>query len=520
MDSGSSLNMTTDSDSITRTTTTGAPVRIHGYNGSSEEATVSGVNADGFRTALLNPGQMPSDLDIRCANDYASLGAIILTATGGAVLELNTEERDRLLNYVRGFNNIMTLTVQNKIYLADSTTIVSNSVPTESLFVNSNFIDYNFDPPTDYPVNTPSYHASVYKNGRVYYTNIDLQILGLILSGISYSSLRKGIAHGSIAGLHPSLTTRSLRNFESNYGRSPDVVQMGNFDSIPNQHAYERDDKPLTRLGEHLVNDTFYSDFNERQPRKMSIQGSISEESVIQSAKRVTKLPSWGGATAMNITVCKYTGVPVGMLLLPSTKPTDIIKYVLDCYKTLGCTTEVFSADSGIVRESNFRLFTPAALQLLLDHGIKHQRAMPHNHSIGTSQAESSVSYIRRLMRMAFAYAKTNKALKHLGFTEIDIERCWGEIFYWSIVLLFIRPAWHDSTITRYEAATGRRPFDYCPSFRAYLCGMRIQTSMFMVFMSVLRGMVSCQNLPQEQSASCTRLGRAYKSLLLSSISV
>ena len=82
---------------------------------------------------------------------------------------------------------------------------------------------------------------------------------------------------------------------------------------------------------------------------------------------------------------------------------------------------------------------------------------MPHNHSIGTSQAESSVRYIRRLMRMAFAYAKTNKALKHLGFTEIDIERCWGEIFYWSIVLLLIRPAWHDSTITRYEAATGRR---------------------------------------------------------------
>ena len=95
--------------------------------------------------------------------------------------------------------------------------------------------------------------------------------------------------------------------------------------------------------------------------------------------------------------------------------------------------------------------------QLLLSRHIRYQRSVPYNHSIGTSEAESTVRYIKRLQRLANAAGKLNPALKHLGYTELDIDRSWGETFHWAVTLLLTRPAWNNPSITRYEAGTGHR---------------------------------------------------------------
>lgn len=475
MDSGASMNMTSTAsallpESIRADSNDG--IHIQGFNGTQESTSTVGCNEDGFRTALLGSHQMPEGLELLCAHDYASLGAIVLHETGGSVLALDAHELTRFKKYIQRLQEVMRLKVHRKIYEVDA-----SPRPTDPAILPA------YSPPADHDegedayfneaIYTVSYHAlteeeiacvqfaynSIYTLGRVHYTDTDSRIYGHLLSGIAFITLHQAAEHQSLLGLHPTVTKQTLRKFVKSHGSTPDLLAKAIHDQVPHYHAYEKEETRPTSPGQHLLNDTFFSDFNEASPKKKLVQPSApGSEPLLEEAKRVSKLPTWGGAVAMNLTVCSLTGFVHGYLVQPQVTALQIVTQALDTFATgLRCTTEVFAADEGIVSDSKFTVSTPPVRQLLLQRHIRFQKALPYHHSIGLSKGELTGRYIKRLQRLAYQIGISNPALRHLGYTQHDISKCWGETFYWAVVILSTRPAWNSRTQTRYEAALGRK---------------------------------------------------------------
>ena len=75
-------------------------VKIKGFNGLTSTVYSAGINADGKMEYYVK--NMPSDLVLLCANEYAKEGAAILLPNSGVVLQLSDVERDDLEEHVSG----------------------------------------------------------------------------------------------------------------------------------------------------------------------------------------------------------------------------------------------------------------------------------------------------------------------------------------------------------------------------------------------------------------------------------
>ena len=475
MDSGASVGMTSNVESLDPMSIRSSHqqnIRIQGFNGAVESTSVIGLNAEGFKSALLGSDQMPLDLELLCARDYASLGAVVLHADGGSVLKLDGQQRQRFLKYIARLQEVLRLKVNRNVYEVDATRNASLPATTTALqplevqdeqedayFTEDAFVA-DCQESADRETSTiDAAYSSIYTLGRVHYEDTDSRIYGLLLSGLSFSTLRQAAQHKSLLGLHPTVTAQTLRRFEKRHGRTPDLLAKANYDQVPHYQSFEKEEVLLQRPGQHLLCDTFFCDFNETSLRKKSVATPTSEEEpLLEEFKRVAKLPTWGGAIAMNLTVCAYTGFVHGFLIMPHVTALQIVTQALDSFATgLRCTTEIFSADEGIVSDSKFHVYTPPVRQLLLSRHIRFQKALPYNHSIGLSRGELTGRYVKRIQRLAYHIGISNPGIKRLGYTQLDIKKCWGETFYLAVILLLTRPAWNDRSQTRYEAALGRK---------------------------------------------------------------
>ena len=286
--------------------------------------------------------------------------------------------------------------------------------------------------------------ADVYFNGRVNYTTVDQMIMGYILSGFTMASLRLALSKQSVLGLNPKLTVGALRKFESNHGRSPDVVQMANYDHQPHQGTYEKEAKEdLTFVGEVVSTDNMFSDFNETR----------SNDGMENLSKKVRKLKTHGGGSFATLAVDHYSGYYTGRICKDEVTSVEIIKELIDVYETCEHPIKTLIADEGLVSESSFKVFTPAVQTLLLDKHIKFQKVMPggRNHSNGGNIIEPAIRYMKRKMRLAFNCAMSNEAIFTIGFTEMEILRFWGDIFYWALLANNLGRSFCDPTKTKYE---------------------------------------------------------------------
>ena len=474
MDSGASMNMTSAVESLDPTTVRlgvgKQGIRIQGFNGMQESTRTVGSNKEGFDTALLQPQQMPVDLELLCAHDYASLGAVVLHAHGGSVLRLDDQERQRFLEYIAHLREVMRLKVHRKIYEVDPNHSLYSLTPAsfdhqdssdqapvdDAYFVRHATIVDSQDPAVVESIIDTAY-SSIYTLGRVNYSDTDSRIYGMLLSGVTFATLKHTANNQSILGIHPSITATALRTFEKQHGSTPDIVALANYDAVPHYKSFEKEIVQLKRPGQHLLNDTFFSDFNTTAP-VAGLSASNKEPTLSDMAKRVSKLTTYGGAIAMNLTVCAYTGFVHGFLLQPQVTALSVVTQALDSFATgLQCTTEMFSADDGIVSDSKFTVYTPPVRALLLSRHIKFQKALPYNHSNGLSQGELTGRYIKRILRLAYNIGIASPGIKRLGYTQLDIKKCWGETCYLAVTLLLTRPAWNDASKTRFEAALGRK---------------------------------------------------------------
>jgi hypothetical protein len=88
--------------------------QIVGFNNTTSGITQAGINEDHKVECYVH--NMPKDLCLLCAQEYAAEGAIILFETDGAVLKLNATEILDLRHYISRFPRLKSLHVHDKTY--------------------------------------------------------------------------------------------------------------------------------------------------------------------------------------------------------------------------------------------------------------------------------------------------------------------------------------------------------------------------------------------------------------------
>lgn len=116
----------------------------------------------------------------------------------------------------------------------------------------------------------------------------------------------------------------------------------------------------------------------------------------------------------------------------------------------MGHKIRLFTADQGILAQSLFRVSVPAVQKYLQKKLILSECGEAHNHNHGTTHIE--------LQRFAMLYILNNPNFKSFGFTKLQILKLWGDIFYWAITILNLKPCIAVPGKTKYEVFCKQKP--------------------------------------------------------------
>jgi hypothetical protein len=221
LDSGASISMSSDPNRILKVTNDKR--RINGVSGTTM-ATKVGENRDGV-TELLVP-DLPIDLVLLCLRDYAVKGGVWMDADGGAIYELSSSDKEKVASFMEQFPKFSRLNVINGIYELDQTGPASLQCVSDATS-------------TDCFWSEVAFRASVYRNGVVSFDSVSSQILGLMMMGLSYKTIKSAVLNQSIGGVPPTITLRALSNFARNYGQTPDVIQQSLHHQPGNKEAFD-----------------------------------------------------------------------------------------------------------------------------------------------------------------------------------------------------------------------------------------------------------------------------------------
>ena len=439
--------MTKHCSTLTEMARVNKPIVVSGFNNTRETVNHKGVNRDGKDTLCI-PGM--GETDLLCANDYAKGGGIWLNENGGRVIQFkDPEEKCKFEKYIEDINSTtMTLKVHNRVYIVDKreSTIKPQmkkkvTVANLSLSDSEDFMNELANP------------ATHFFNGRVGFDSVDDRVLGYIMMGMSLKTLRMGIGNGDkreILGIHPAITLKAIRQFEKKHGRSPDILQLANLDIQPHQHTFEKEGSAIVAKnpGDIMEMDNFYSDFNEKR----------KDEKTGELYKRAVKVESLGGGIAYNIAVDETTGFMYGQMITTATKSTNIVERVLNMVETTTKNkAKVIAADSGVVSESMFKVFTPETLAMLNNRLVRHRRSMPHEHSIGSCKVEVGGRYVKRLQRLAYRYCFNNPNFKKIAWSRSDLIKLWGEIYNWAVNVYNLSESARKNGKSKYHDFVGKQ---------------------------------------------------------------
>lgn len=415
-------------------------VRIQGFNGSTSQPSSVGINSDGKQEYFVP--NMPANLVLLCAHAYASDGAAILYKDGGVILRLDKDQLRDLLAFIQRYPATKQLRVRNRTYEIDES-IINETVAQAALTKpHLSHILSEYDELEQAFTNT----ASRFFNTKVNVSNTTERILTLLLTGLSFQDLYDHVKNNSLLGMPPDLTLSALNHFEHKYGRTPDIVRMALPYKMSNVPGLMSRGETLTSCGQRVEIDCMESDFNDSK-RKDGKQG------------RVSKLSTYGNAIAAAVCVDAYSGFVHGKLITSLADSfTQFINHFILEYKLQEYPIKLIASDSGVVEQSVFQVMTTETEQKLLVLGIKTERAEPHNHSRGTPRVERAIRQIKELMRMAYNFILRNPNFPVLGFTKEQVLKLWGEIFYWSIHVINLKPCPKLPAKSRYEVFMKVKP--------------------------------------------------------------
>jgi hypothetical protein len=443
LDTACSKNMSGDIRRLDPSTLTVRDVRIKGFNNSVSTAATVGENEDGKEE--LHVASMPSHLALLCAHEYTKEGATVLFPEDGAVIRLTPEEQKHLRRFISPFPTVKKLVVRNRTYEVD------NGVcsPLHAVKCDEARVAQFGDADEEGYSST----ASRYFNSKVHVSNAEERVLATLLTGLTFQDVYSMARHGSVEGLPRDLTISALNSFEHRYGRNPDPVQLSTPNLAGNTKGYMAPSPQLTHRGQRVEADFFECEFND--PSSALLQ---SAEALSAARKRLGKLPSHGGAVAAFVSVDAYTGAVHGRLVANLKAPVQHVRWVHQQYALCGCQIELFAADQGILTQSLFRVSDPEVQGYLREHGIRNECGEAYNHNHGTSHIERVIRTIKELQRFATLYILHNPNFPTMGFTKLQILKLWGELFYWALAVINLKPSPADLTKTKCEMFLGMKP--------------------------------------------------------------
>ena len=403
-------------------------VSIRGFNGSVSNVTSTGTNADGKIEHYV--ANMGNNLVLLCANDYARDGFIVLFGDDGIVCECDSHESDLVREFISQFAIRKRLKVNNRTYEVDDT-------PDNAFDANAvNEIAYGSS-------------ANTYFNTKINVSNVEERILAYLISGFSLEDLLRFVKAGSLAGLHPDITTTALNRYQHKWGRSPDAFQLARASKQGNTKGYMEPPKPLTHVGERVEMDYFECPFN------MSQEDDSSND---LRRKKIKKLPTHGGAIAAAVCVDSYSGKVFGRLVKSTARPIVLVQEFYSEFDLEHHTIDLFCGDKGVLSQSTFQVFTPEVESYCKFRNSRIRRSEPYNHSNGSPYVEEVILRVKELITMAVQYILRNPNWPSFGFTQTEILMLWGEFFGWSLAVINLRSCTHVSAKTKEEVFTGRRP--------------------------------------------------------------
>ena len=114
-DTACSRNMSGNINRLMESYVNEESITIKGFNGSSSTVDAVGVNEDGKLEYYVK--NMPSNLTLLCAQEYAKEGAaVVLFPDNGVVLRLTSDEKESLEKYIKNFQAIKQLKVNKRTY--------------------------------------------------------------------------------------------------------------------------------------------------------------------------------------------------------------------------------------------------------------------------------------------------------------------------------------------------------------------------------------------------------------------
>lgn len=392
-----------------RTVDVGTPnIVIKGFNDSESVVKEVGFNKDDITEYFVEG--MPPNLVLYCANDYVQGGAAVLFPDDGVVLRLTTEESDGLRKFVE-----KNLTVKNRTY---------------------EVVDDNDD---------VAYASTNYFNTKVNVNTKEERVLSYLLTGLTLRDIQCAIRNGSVTGFHPELQSKQLSNFESKWGRSPDVIQMAYPNKLGNEKGYMSKPHVYSFVGERIEIDFMECDFNED-----SIDTSVSESNSV-FRKKVKKLASFGGAVAAWVSYDVYSGFVYGRLVKSVAKAVDCVKELVEYYEKYGHKVCEIAADRGIITEGKYRINTPETIAYCSSKGIRTKGAEPYNHSNGTPHVERVIQVVENMIRSGTHYMLQNPNLTYLKYTKRDILMLWGELFMWAMSVIPMKESPKNEGVSRHK---------------------------------------------------------------------
>jgi len=418
LDSGSGLSLTKSTDSLFDVTEPEPDevFRCVSFNGNASISGRIGTNRDGFTVHEIN--DMPPNLTLLAASQYASKGAVVLFQEKGVIIKGSKLEIENFRKFVDQQTVFLNLKVVRGTYeVSRDDGLDKKDKEDKKVDITENL----FGEEEEEECGGVTYFNGLNgRNTKIQVANENDRIMTLLLCGWSMKDLEAAAKYNTILGMHPTITSEAIREFIKLNGSSLNVVSMALSRNQPNIGAFEGIRKKPERMG-HLQMDIGEFDFLDE---------------LKEGDKKRRKLASFGGALFFALWVDEYSGFLRGKLLKNTKNVVEVVKYAIQGLRRDGHTAHEFTADTGINSAAVWQVMSPEVERYLLDEGILVKRSEPRNHANGTSQVEAGIGNVKILIRFAYQYMFGNNILSKLkDVKESDILKLWGEIFTWAVIV-------------------------------------------------------------------------------------
>ena len=388
-------------------------ISIEGFNSNRSDVKSIGYNEDS-KPEYYVP-DMPKGLVLLAAHEYAKDGAAVLMANSGKVMKLSPEEKAEFLSSINKYEVVKRLIVKNRTYeVHDRGGVIdlSDELKEEGL----------------------SASATKYFNSKVNVSSKDERILSLLLSGLSFKTLKMLYKEGEkkMDGLPRDICEKDLNKYEKEYGTNPEILQQAIPNLAGNVKGYLSKQEPLSYIGQRVEADYLIPEFNENQANKSKINEQVGS----------LKIPTVGGAISAYLAVDCYSGYPIGYLCKSVGNSVEMVKRTVEVFNKdqPDIKIKTYAADQGILTQSEFQVIVPEVQAYLNKH-----------HNNGLTMCERMIRSVKELIRFAMLYILNNPNFPNLGFTRRQIFQLWGELFYWSLWVIRFKKCPNVEGKTRYE---------------------------------------------------------------------